>query len=154
MRFVWSGLTRHPACSALELEYLRRIQRFVSARLEVVTEKVKRDPRARTAALRREAKAILQRLGEQSRVVLLDPDGQCFTSEKFSAWLASSLEVGGEDLCFVGAGPWGADPAVVERADLLLSLSPLTLPHELARVVLLEQVYRGLSILRGHPYHK
>ncbi|GAB4229121.1 MAG: 23S rRNA (pseudouridine(1915)-N(3))-methyltransferase RlmH [Acidobacteriota bacterium] len=154
LRFVWSGPTRHPAYAALEVEYLERIQRLVPARREVVAEEGKRDPRARAAALRREAAELLRRVGDQSRMVLLHPEGRRFTSEEFSAWLGTAVGQGGGDLCFVGAGPWGTDAALVERADVLLSLSALTLPHELARVVLLEQVYRGLAILRGHPYHK
>jgi 23S rRNA (pseudouridine1915-N3)-methyltransferase len=83
--------------------------------------------------------------------VLLDPRGKTLNSQQFTA-LVQKLEREGHDLAFVVGGADGLPDGWRSRADLLLSLSPLTFPHELARVVLAEQIYRSITTLRGHPY--
>jgi 23S rRNA (pseudouridine1915-N3)-methyltransferase len=86
-------------------------------------------------------------------LVLLDSRGQQYTSEQFSAWLGKQRDQGQQTIAFA-IGPadgWSEDAR--KRANLLLSLGPMTLPHELARVVLSEQLYRAFTILSGHPYH-
>jgi 23S rRNA (pseudouridine1915-N3)-methyltransferase len=80
---------------------------------------------------------------------LLDPGGRAYSSEAFARWLEQRRQ-SGRDLCFVVGGPFGTR---LERCDHRLSFGPLTLPHQLARVVLLEQVFRGHKILAGEPYH-
>jgi 23S rRNA (pseudouridine1915-N3)-methyltransferase len=141
-----SGLYR----PALE-EYARRLGHY--ARFEVVeTPEARRHagtPRARDE----EGEAILARLRDGERVVALDERGREPSSEELArrlgAWLA-----GGHDLAFVVGGADGLAEAVKARADEALSLSRLTLAHRLARLVLLEQLYRAFTILRGEPYHK
>jgi 23S rRNA (pseudouridine1915-N3)-methyltransferase len=97
-------------------------------------------------------------LGRQSGrgpavAVLLDSRGKQLTSEEFATRLGT-LRDGGTQRLVLAIGPAdGWSPAALQRADLLLSLGKMTLPHQLARVVLAEQVYRGLTILAGHPYH-
>jgi 23S rRNA (pseudouridine1915-N3)-methyltransferase len=88
------------------------------------------------------------RIPERAHVVLLSSDGQAFSSEEFSEWL-EERRLGGRDLCFVIGGPRGLEL----EADTRMSLGPMTLPHQLARVVLLEQLYRAHKILAGEPYH-
>ena len=83
--------------------------------------------------------------------VLLDPGGRALDSARFTA-LIEGGERAGRDLVFVVGGADGLPEDWKRRADLLLSLSPLTMPHELARVVLAEQIYRAFTTLRGHPY--
>jgi 23S rRNA (pseudouridine1915-N3)-methyltransferase len=83
--------------------------------------------------------------------ILLDPAGKRLTSDEFTA-LVSRAEMDGRDLVFVLGGADGLPQGWRERADLLLSLSALTFPHELARVALAEQIYRAFTTLRGHPY--
>jgi 23S rRNA (pseudouridine1915-N3)-methyltransferase len=82
---------------------------------------------------------------------LLDPEGKSWTSARFTA-LVEKCELEGRDLVLLVGGADGLPPAWRPRADLLLSLSPMTFPHELARAMLAEQVYRALTTLRGHPY--
>ena len=86
-----------------------------------------------------------------ARKVLLDPAGKMMDSERF-AGLLSEAELQARDLVFLVGGHDGLPAEWKPRADLLLSLSPLTMAHELARAVLAEQIYRGLTMLRGHPY--
>lgn len=108
-----------------------------------ITQEVFRSPGAILAAVER----------QRSFLVLLDSRGRQFGSEQFAAWLGQRRDSGVRSICFA-VGPadgWGDEMRA--RADLLLSLGPMTLPHELARVVLAEQVYRAFTILAGHPYH-
>ena len=86
-----------------------------------------------------------------ARKILLDPAGKMMDSQRFSS-LLSEAELQARDLLFLVGGHDGLPREWRPRADLLLSLSPLTMPHELARAVLAEQIYRGLTLLRGHPY--
>ena len=92
---------------------------------------------------------VLRRIPERSYKVLLAADGHSCDSEAFSRFLEQRRQ-SGIDLCFVVGGPRGLD---LIECDLRLSLGPMTLPHQLARVVLLEQLYRAHKILAGHPYH-
>jgi 23S rRNA (pseudouridine1915-N3)-methyltransferase len=96
----------------------------------------------------REDEKVPPRIPDRAHVVLLASDGKAFTSEEFSAWLEERRQ-NGRDLCFVVGGPKGLDL----EADTRLSLGPMTLPHQLARVVLLEQLYRAHKILAREPYH-
>jgi 23S rRNA (pseudouridine1915-N3)-methyltransferase len=82
---------------------------------------------------------------------LLDPEGKGWKSAQFTNWVAE-LETTGRDTVFVVGGHDGLPPAWRARADVLLSLSPMTFPHELARAMLTEQIYRAFTTLRGHPY--
>lgn len=95
-----------------------------------------------------------RRLDRGARVVLLDAGGRTYDSEGFARWLDGQMTYGRADLIFVIGGADGFSDTLRGRGDETLSLGPMTLPHRLARVVLTEQIYRALSILRGEPYHK
>src|SRR5688572_20437077 len=97
----------------------------------------------------REDERVLQRIPERAHLVLLASDGRQFDSVELSRWLEDRRQEG-RDLCIVIGGPRGLD---LERCDTRLSLGPMTLPHQLARVVLLEQLYRAHKILAREPYH-
>jgi 23S rRNA (pseudouridine1915-N3)-methyltransferase len=97
----------------------------------------------------REDERVERRIPERAFVSLLDSAGSGYDSVAFSRFL-EERRMSGRDLCFVVGGPYGLD---LERADHRLSLGPMTLPHQLARVVLLEQLYRAHKILAREPYH-
>ena len=97
----------------------------------------------------REDEALERRIPERAYVVLLDARGRELSSEAFAAFLEQRRQAG-LDVVFVLGGPFGTD---LERHDTKLSLGPMTLPHQLARVVLLEQLFRAHKILAGEPYH-
>ena len=97
----------------------------------------------------REDERVPRRIPERAHLVLLASDGHEFDSIELSRWLEDRRQ-DGRDLCFVVGGPKGLD---LDRCDTRLSLGRLTLPHQLARVVLLEQLYRAHKILAGEPYH-
>ena len=97
----------------------------------------------------REDEAVERRIPARAHVILLDPRGRQLDSEAFAGWLEQRRHAG-LDLCFMVGGAFGIE---LSRCDLKLSLGPMTLPHLLARVVLLEQLFRAHKILAGEPYH-
>ncbi len=102
----------------------------------------------------REGERILAALKPDAIVVALAIDGESWTSEQLAAFMEKQAVYGGGLLTFVIGGSLGLSPAVLSRAGKLLSFGRMTYPHQLMRVILLEQVYRGFKILRGEPYHK
>ncbi len=103
--------------------------------------------------MKREGEAILSSLGDRDRVIALEVGGKSWSTEK----LASQLEAwqqDGQDVSFLVGGPDGLDQACRQRADQQWSLSALTLPHPLVRVLLAEQLYRAWTVTRNHPYHR
>ncbi len=131
------GKVRDARLAAAAAEYLERASRWRRAEMREM------DPR-RTDLWTRHTTA---------RKILLDAAGRALDSSEF-AELIRQAELRGQDLVFVVGGAEGLPEGWRERADLLLSLSPLTMAHELARLVLAEQIYRALATLRGHPYPK
>ena len=104
-------------------------------------------------AMEAESKAILGRLRQGEQVVLLDERGRQLDSKGLAGKL-SDWQADGRDLCFIIGGPDGVSEACKQRADFSWSLSNLTLPHGLARVLFAEQLYRAWSLQTGHPYHR
>jgi 23S rRNA (pseudouridine1915-N3)-methyltransferase len=113
-----------------------------------------RGPNADLArAMVREGEKMLQSIRADDFVVALEVAGQSMSTEKLAAWLGSRM-LAGADVVFLIGGPDGLAKICRDRANLRLSLSALTLPHGLARVMLVEQLYRAWSLTRGHPYHR
>jgi 23S rRNA (pseudouridine1915-N3)-methyltransferase len=132
-------------------DYARRLKRYVTIH-EYEVREASRAPNAATQ-LAEEAKRVDARVAAGAAVVALTRDGAGWSSRDLAAqldrWLIASRPV-----TLVIGGSNGLDPALLARAHSRWSLGPLTLPHELARVVVLEQLYRAFTILRGEPYHK
>ena len=127
-------------------EYLKRMQPYGKTEVREIADV--------DAARDREGAAILAALGPSAHVVLLAIDGKQRSSESFSQRIDALKLNGASDIAFVIGGSDGVSAAVRQRADETLSFGPITLPHNLARVVLLEQLYRAQKISRGEPYHK
>ena len=142
---LWIGKTRLTGVAELTEEYSRRLQRYCDF--------YGGEARAsrRKGHSQSEEDAILDRSRESFRVIL-DPAGKKWTSADFARFLRRSRDGGQRSIAFCVGGAEGFSQPFREQADLLLSLSSLTLPHELARVVLLEQLYRAFTTLAGHPY--
>ena len=151
LRIVAVGRDRSGLYAPAVEEYARRIARY--ARFELVEVPEARKHAGTPRAKDEEGEALLARLGERDRVVLLDERGTEETSAALARRVARWLERG-QDVALVVGGSDGLSDAVRARADEVLALSRMTLPHRLARVVLLEQLYRAMTILRGEPYHK
>jgi len=114
------------------------------------------ESKAASAALRRdaEAEALLAKVPSGSKRICLDPGGKTLSSEDFAQVLGKLRDGGASGAAFLIGGPDGLGQPVLDGADLSLSLGPMTLPHGLARIVLAEQLYRAMTILAGHPYHR
>jgi 23S rRNA (pseudouridine1915-N3)-methyltransferase len=141
LRIAWIGKTKEPAIQTLTDEYLGRLARY--AEVQGTPLKDESD--------------LLKLYGRKTRpvrhVVLLDSRGKQFSSEEFADFLGNHRDHNPSPLLFA-VGPANGFTADTRReANLLLSLGKMTLAHELARVVLLEQLYRAFTILKGHPYH-
>lgn len=127
------GKPRDAHANAMAAEYLKRASRWLTCQMREI------DPKR------------LQEPAHPAFRVALDPAGQLMSSDAFAAFLARR-ELEGRDVVFYIGGADGLPEQFKHEADLLLSLGPMTLPHELARVVLAEQIYRALASMRGHPY--
>ena len=147
-RFIWIGKTKDRNWKALQEEYLKRLSHFVKC--EIV--EIKDSARHENAEI--EGKRILEILNPKTFAVLLDVSGKPISSHQLSAEIEKWQNVGIKEISFIIGGFEGASDEIRKRADYLLSLSFLTFTHEMARVVLLEQLYRGYSILKGFPYQK
>jgi 23S rRNA (pseudouridine1915-N3)-methyltransferase len=132
--------------------YVSRLPREWKFRVEVLpaAKRSRKDP---GRAVDEEAMALLGRLSTAEQVILLDERGRQLTSPELATRI-SAWQGMGRDLCFIIGGPDGVAAAIRERAQFCWSLSALTLPHGLARVTAVEQLYRAWSLNAGHPYHR
>ena len=145
IRILWPGKTKKTYYRTAIEDYASRIRKYVSFEIIEVREGTHTDHQ-RARRVRAESRD-LTRMTRSKTTVLLDPLGKMMSSDEFSIWLQ---KVSGS-VDFILGGPVGAEPADV---SMRLSFGRMTLPHELARVVLLEQIYRALTIQHKHPYHK
>jgi 23S rRNA (pseudouridine1915-N3)-methyltransferase len=150
LQIIAVGKLRPPHDTAGHM-YQERIRERLGLRVdEVAAEKLQM---GEAQAAKREAERIRARLLDGTWTVALDPVGKApSSSEALAEWLGKRLDVPRPITVLIG-GAAGLDPELVTGTDERLSLGPLTLPHQLARVVLAEQLYRSLCILAGHPYH-
>jgi 23S rRNA (pseudouridine1915-N3)-methyltransferase len=103
--------------------------------------------------LARQVERMRAALGDRDYVIALEVGGRAMTTPELAEWLAARL-AGGRDLAFLIGGPDGLDATLTARAEFRWSLSPLTWPHGLVRIMVAEQLYRAQSLLQGHPYHR
>lgn len=145
IKIAWIGKTKEPAIQALSDEYLKRISRYVP--VEGVSF------RDEAALLELAGRAPGSKASAKSTLILLDSRGREFSSEQFAKLLGDYQDRNPLPLVFAVGGADGFSDAARAAAQHMISLGKMTLAHELARVVLLEQVYRAFTILKRHPYH-
>lgn len=153
IRLIAVGDRQPPWVDTAFADYAARLPRQWQFRLETIALAQRGKGAQPGVAAAAEGDRILARLKSTERLVLLDERGQEFSSRQLADRLAS-WQSGGQDLAFVIGGPDGVSPDVATRAALTWSLSRLTLPHGLARVLCAEQLYRAWSLTTGHPYHR
>ena len=132
--------------------YEKRLRPFLHLTLASVREEKEAAGLAAEAVKVREGERLRAQIPARAYVIALSPQGREFTSEEFAAWL-SQRELESRPLAFLIGGHLGLDPGTLAAAQERLALSRLTLTHELSRLVLLEQLYRSMTIKTGHPYH-
>lgn len=147
-RFIWIGKTKDKNWRALQDEYLERLSHFVKYEITEIRESASHETKEH------EGNRILGNLNQSTFVCLLDVGGKQLSSHELSnqieKWQNQSLK----EVVFVICGQDGASSEVVGKASFSLSLSRCTLTHEMARVVLIEQLYRAFTIIKGFPYQK
>jgi len=142
-RFIQDGIEK----------YLRYLKPYAPAELKVLRQEKVEDLRDAPRIRKLEAAKITKALSPGAYVVALDERGREFTSHEFAAFMDKALEKGTREISFVLGGAMGLDESVTGKADTVLALSHWTLTHEMARLVLLEQLYRAFTIIKGKTYH-
>jgi 23S rRNA (pseudouridine1915-N3)-methyltransferase len=135
-------------------EYLKRLGRYATVTVAEVPDRAERSADDAALVLRTEAASLRKRIAPGSQTIMLDSAGKQFTSEQIADLLRDAQGQRTRQMSFVIGGSRGLDTSLKAEADLLLSLGAITLPHNLARVVLLEQLYRAFRIINNEPYHK
>jgi 23S rRNA (pseudouridine1915-N3)-methyltransferase len=134
-------------------EYRRRLRTPLVLELQEIAVAARRAGEGPQRAVHREGTDMLALIGRDDYVVALEIGAKMMNTEQLSAWIAERLRAA-RPLALLIGGPDGLAPACRERAEHSWSLSPLTLPHGLVRVVVAEQIYRAMSLQAGHPYHR
>ena len=134
-------------------KYLKRLTHYLSVTLEILPDSKNAKNLSEKEQKRMEGESILKRIDSSDQVVLLDEKGKEFRSIEFSKFLQKKMNAGTRNLVLVIGGPYGFSDSVYQRANGKLSLSKMTMSHQMIRLFLLEQVYRAFTILRNEPYH-
>ena len=142
-RFIQDGLAK----------YLRYLKPYADITVKEPKEEKIQDLKEAPVIRRKEAEKIFKSIPSNAMLVTLDERGQEFTSHGFAEYLNGSLESGVKEMVFVIGGAMGLDERVSERSHKVIALSRWTLTHEMARLVLLEQLYRAFTIIKGKTYH-
>ena len=124
---------------------------FMGPELHEIVESRTQEPQKRKSE---EASQLIQAAGEGARIILLDERGKDFSSQEFSQLLKSEQDMGTAKLAFAIGGPDGHGDELKNTSVRKIRLGSMTWPHQIARILLVEQIYRGITILSGHPYHR
>lgn len=150
IRVIWEGKTKDAHLRALQADFESRIAHFSELVVEEI-QPVRRTGDGPATKLSAAERRLLEKL-RGSVKVFLDGRGREWTSEEFAEWIGQQALRGTRELAFLVGGPDGFSAAFRRQADVLLALSRMTLTRDWARALLLEQIYRGFTILRGYPY--
>lgn len=154
IKFLWVGKTKNSNIKSLLSDYAGRIHHLVPCEI-IETRDFSKMRSSRPAELvKGEGEALARRIPKDGRLVTLDETGTQYTSGDFARWLESELNASTRVVTFVIGGPEGLSRDISSRAHKVLSMGKMTWTHEMCRVLLLEQIYRALCIIRRIPYHK
>lgn len=150
LKLLWVGKTQEPWVRAGIDEYAGRVRRYLP--LEIL--EAREEKGAQAVAMReRECERLAKLLPKGARLVVLDERGEGMSSTEFASFLSRSRDQGISDLVFAIGGAYGFSDGFRSQAFKAISLSRMTLTHQMVRVFLLEQIYRGFTIMNGEPYH-
>ena len=154
LEFIFVGKTSFAEMDAGIKRYLERLRHYIPTRIHIVKpEKISKKINEDTVQ-RLEGERILKIVEPSGQLLVWDRRGKTLDSLAFARLLERMKNQGTPHLWMVIGGPVGLSPALLERAGMVLSLSKMTFPHDLARLIVLEQIYRAFTILAGTPYHK
>jgi len=138
-------------------EYLKRLQAYAKVEIREIREEPFTEPlheKNLTAVLEKEAERITALIPERYYVIVLDREGKQLSSPELAALLQKECVYGQGNIAFIIGGPLGLAKSVLDQADFILSFSKFTFPHQLMRLILVEQIYRALTIVNNEKYHK
>lgn len=153
-RLIWPSSNPDAGLDAAIDRYFNRIKHFFPIEIIEVAPVRGRQSGSDETMMRGQSSLLLAAIPDRGHTVVLDERGRSFDSLKFARWLERLTIDSPHGVHFVVGGDLGLDESARKRADTLLSLSAMTLPHQIARVVLLEQIYRACTLMRNIPYHK
>ena len=130
------------ATTGLFAEYILRLKHYCTIEAIVL----------KSSSQKEEATVVLKKTSGDEELILLDEGGKDFSSVEFSSWLQKKLNAS-RNLCFVIGSAYGFDESLKKKSDMMISLSKMTLPHQLAKVIFAEQLYRAFTIIRNEKYH-
>ena len=134
-------------------DYQKRLIHYLPFEMRVVPDVKNSRHLTEDQQKEREGKAVLEQVGTGDELVLLDVEGTEFSSTGMAGWIEKRMLAGAKQVIFVIGGPYGFSEALYKRADSKISLSKLTFPHQLVRLLFIEQLYRAMTIIKGEPYH-
>lgn len=147
------GKTDNAQLNSLIDDYTKRLGFYVKFKLEIIPDLKKVKNLSEAQQKEKEGELILKQLTKSDTLILLDENGKQFTSVDFSKYLQKHMNSGIKNLILVIGGPYGFSEAVYKRAQGKISLSKMTFSHQMVRLFIIEQLYRGFTILRNEPYH-
>lgn len=147
------GKTDNKQLKLLLEDYIKRLQYYIKFKFEMIPDPKNVKNLPETQQKKREGELILNKIDSSDRLILLDEKGKDFTSVQFANYLQKHMNSGIKKLVFVIGGPYGFSEEVYARAQGQLSLSKMTFSHQMVRLFVIEQIYRGFTILKNEPYH-
>lgn len=147
------GKTTDKRFEAIIQEYIERIRHYIPFTIEVIPELKNTKGLSQDEQKRREGEQILKNLQAGDYIVLLDEHGSERTSMDFASWMQKKMAAGPKRLVFIVGGPYGFSDAIHQKGNEEISLSRMTLSHQMIRMFFVEQIYRAMTILNGEPYH-
>ena len=153
IRILAIGKTDHKALQSLIEEYSKRLLFYIKFDLEIIPDIKNVKNLSEAQQKEKEGELILSKISATDQLILLDENGQTFSSVGFSEYLQKKMNAGIKTLVFVIGGPYGFSEEVYKKAQGKISLSSMTFSHQMVRLFVIEQLYRGFTILRNEPYH-
>ena len=153
IKLLCIGKTDDKKLRALIEDYSKRLNHYIKFSIEVIPDIKKAKNLTEALQKEKEGELILSKIGSQDHLILLDENGKEFTSVGFSKFLQKKMNAGYKTLVLVTGGPYGFSDAVYKASQGKIALSQMTFSHQMIRLFITEQLYRGFTILKGEPYH-
>lgn len=154
LHLVFVGKTSFQEMDAGIRKYLDRLRHYIRMEIHLVKAEKISSKISEGMVCEREGERVLKLLNAQDYLIVWDPEGRQMDSQRFAVFLDHLQNTGTPAVWMVIGGPLGVSPGLLERANSVLSLSRMTFPHDMARLMVAEQLYRAFTILKGEPYHK
>lgn len=153
IKLITIGKTDNIELKSLINVYIKRLNRYIKFQIEIIPDIKNAKNLSETEQKQKEAELILKKVNTTDTVILLDENGEHFSSINFSKYLQKKMNSGIKTLVFIVGGPYGFSKLIYQKANGKISLSKMTFSHQMVRLFFIEQLYRGFTILKNEPYH-